>query len=153
MKVYRLALTQYCDTSGEGAKIYGGRWNLPGTPAIYAAASISASLLERLTVDPELLSSERFVLYSVMEISIPDQLVFHPSSNELPPNWNQIPATRASQEYGTSLLESGILCFAVPSVVDHSSSIFLINPLSENFPLTESKVYPLRLDQRILRKQ
>ena len=153
MKVYRFALTQYCDTSGEGAKIYGGRWNLPGTPAIYAATSISASLLERLTVDPELLSSERFVLYSVMEISVPDRLVFHPSSEELPPNWNQIPASRTSQEYGTSLLKSGILCFAVPSVADPSSGNFLINPLSEHFHLSVSKVYPLQLDQRILRQQ
>ena len=76
MKVYRLALTQYCDLSGEGAKIYGGRWNLPGNPAIYAGASISASLLERLTIDSELLSSERHLLYSVMEFSIPDPLIY-----------------------------------------------------------------------------
>ncbi len=151
MKVYRIALNQYCDSSGEGAKLYGGRWNIPGNPAIYAGGNISVSLLERLTIDPELLSSERYVLYSVMEITIPDQLIFTPKLSELPKVWDQIPAVRSSMEYGTDLLKSGILCFSVPSVVDPSSSNYVINPLSENFTLLESKVYPLELDKRIVR--
>ncbi|MFL0682522.1 MAG: RES family NAD+ phosphorylase [Algoriphagus aquaeductus] len=151
MKVYRLALTQYCDLSGEGAKIYGGRWNLPGNPAIYAGASISASLLERLTIDSELLSSERHLLYSVMEFSIPDPLIYFPKKEELPQDWNQIPAVRSSMEFGTNLLKSGILCFAVPSVVDVSSMNFVINPLSVDFQSVTFIVYPLELDKRIIR--
>lgn len=151
MKVYRIALTKYCDKSGEGAKLYGGRWNFPGHPAIYAGASISASLLERLTIDPELLSSERYLLYSVMEIIIPDQYILVPKIADLPLGWNQIPAVRASKEYGTSILQAGTLCFAVPSVVDPSSLNYMINPLSENFSQIESKVYPLELDKRILK--
>lgn len=151
MKVYRIALTQFCDTSGEGAKLYGGRWNLPGMPAIYAGASISASLLERLTIDPELLSAERYLLYSVMEISIPDHLIFSPKLNELPLDWNQIPAVRASMEYGSNLLKSGILCFCVPSVVDSTSLNFVINPGAKTFPQVESKINPLELDKRIIR--
>lgn len=151
MKVYRIALTQYCDSSGEGAKLYGGRWNLPGHPAIYAGASISASLLERLTIDPELLSAERYLLYSVMEISIPDHLIFSTKLSELPLDWTQIPAIRASMEYGSALLKSGILCFSVPSVVDYTSFNFVINPVAEAFPQIESKIYPLELDKRIIR--
>lgn len=151
MKAYRIALTQYCDSSGEGAKLYGGRWNLPGNPAIYAGSSISVSLLERLTIDPELFSSERHILYSVMEINIPDHLIFIPRMTDLPSIWNEIPAIRAAQEYGTNLLKYSILCFAVPSVVDPSSLNYVINPLSENFSMLESKVYPLELDKRIVR--
>jgi RES domain-containing protein len=151
MKVYRLALTEFCDASGEGAKIYGGRWNLPGTPAIYAGSSVSASLLERLTIDPELLSAERYIRYSVMEITIPDQLIFIPKMEELPSGWNQIPAVRASIEYGNALLKSGILCFGVPSVVDPSTLNYVINPISEHFNLLEIKIYSLELDKRILR--
>jgi RES domain-containing protein len=151
MKVYRLALTQYCDLSGEGAKRYGGRWNLPGYPALYAGSSISASLFERLTIDPELLSSERYLLYSVMEFSIPESLIFIPKKEELPLDWNQIPAVRSSMEFGTNLLKSGILCFGVPSVVDPSSMNVVINPLAESFPTLETKVYLLELDKRIFR--
>lgn len=151
MKVYRLALHEYCDTSGEGAKIYGGRWNLPATPTIYAGSSISTSLLERLTIDPELFSSERYVLYSIMEITVPDEMVLTPKTVDLPPNWNHIPPIRASQEYGTDLLKSGIACFAVPSVVDPSSLNYVINPLSDKIHLLEFKTYPLELDQRIVK--
>lgn len=151
MKVYRLALTQYCDLSGEGAKIYGGRWNLPGFPAIYAGSSISASLLEQLTIDSELLSSERYIRYSVMEFSIPEPLIFIPEKEDLPLDWNQIPAVRSSMEFGANLLKSGITCFAVPSVVDPSSHNFVINPLSEKFHTLEYRIYRLELDKRILR--
>jgi RES domain-containing protein len=151
MKVYRIALKPYCDTSGEGAKLFGGRWNLIGNPAIYAGSSISVCLLEKLTIDPELFSSERHILYSVMEFTIPDNLIFIPEMIELPTNWNEIPAIRATQEYGTNLLKSGIVCFAVPSVVDPSSLNYVINPFSEKFSQIVYKVYPLILDKRIAR--
>jgi len=151
MKAYRLATHEYCDTSGEGARLYGGRWNLPGSPALYAGSSISTALLERLTIDPELFSSERYVLYSVMEITVPDELIFLPKAIDLPKGWNHIPPIRASQAYGTNLLKSGILCFGIPSVVDPSSLNYVINPLSDIFNLLEFEVYPLELDNRIVR--
>jgi RES domain-containing protein len=132
MRIYRTALTNYCDASGEGAKLYGGRWNLPGNPALYGSASVSSALLERLTVDSELLSSERYVGYSVMEFDISDDLVLLPNLGELPNGWDDIPPVHASQEYGTKLLKSGIFCFGVPSVVDKTSLNFVINPLSGN---------------------
>ncbi|HMQ00928.1 MAG TPA: RES family NAD+ phosphorylase, partial [Cyclobacteriaceae bacterium] len=49
--VYRIARTEFCDLSGEGAKQFGGRWNLPGYAAVYAGSSVASALLERLTVD------------------------------------------------------------------------------------------------------
>ena len=151
MKAYRIALTTYCDTSGEGAKLYGGRWNLPGSPAIYAGSSLSACLLERLTIDPELLSAERYLLYSVMEFEMPEHLIFYPNKKELPIDWDQIPSIKASMEYGSNLLKSGITCFAVPSVVDSSSLNFVINPRAGQFHLIEHMTYPLQLDKRIIR--
>lgn len=151
MKAYRIALTPFCDTSGEGAKLYGGRWNHPGIPVIYASSSLSACLLERLTIDPELLSAERYLLYSVMEFDIPDHLIFYPTRAELPIDWDQIPAAKASMEYGNNLLKSGITCFAVPSVVDPSSMNFVIDPRSEHFYLINYKIYPVQLDKRIIR--
>lgn len=151
MKVYRIALTQYCDTSGEGAKWYGGRWNLPGVLALYGGSSVSSSLLERLTIDSELFASERYVLYSIMEFDIPDKLVFVPKPGELPKDWDAIPPKSASQEYGTRLLQKGLLCFGIPSVVDQTSLNYVVNPLSEKFHLVTYKVYSLKLDERIVR--
>lgn len=151
MRVYRIALTKYTDLSGEGAKLYGGRWNLAGYPAIYAGSSISSSLLERLTIDPELFSSNRYVLYSVMEINLPEELIYFAKIEDLPSKWDHIPSTLASQMFGTEFLKSGNLCFAVPSIIDPTSRNFVINPQSKDFPSIKSKIYPLKLDERIIR--
>jgi RES domain-containing protein len=151
MKVYRIALNQYCDVSGEGAKLYGGRWSFQGVPALYGSASISSSLLQRLTIDSELFSSERYVLYSVMEFDVPDKNVFIPNIKDLPEGWDALPPLRASQEFGSQLLQNGTLCFAVPSIVDKSSLNFVINPLADNFLKVTHKVYPLNLDSHIIR--
>ncbi|MHB8148190.1 MAG: RES domain-containing protein, partial [Vulcanimicrobiaceae bacterium] len=32
--------------SGEGARLYGGRWNTPGVAALYASSSLALALLE-----------------------------------------------------------------------------------------------------------
>jgi RES domain-containing protein len=151
MIFYRLAKTEFCDVSGEGAKRYGGRWNLPGYPALYGSGSISSALLERLTIDPELFSAERYVHYSVMEFNCPDQLVFKPSIKELPAGWDAIPHQRVSQDYGSRLFQSGVLCFAVPSVVDKTSLNFVLNPEGKFFHKLSWKIYPLKMDQRIVR--
>jgi RES domain-containing protein len=151
MIIYRIACTEYCDTSGEGAKLYGGRWNLPGFPALYGCSSVAVALLERLTVDPELFASERYVFYSIMEFDCPERLIEKPARSELPKNWDAIPFKKATQEFGTKMIQSGLVCFAVPSVVDKTSLNFIINPLSGNFNKLTWKVYPLELDKRIIR--
>jgi RES domain-containing protein len=151
MKIFRIALSQYCDDSGEGAKKYGGRWNLPGCPALYACSNVAAALLERLTIDSELFSSERYVRYSIMEFQCDDALIYKPNLAELPPGWDAIPFTKASQEFGTAQLMQGTLCFVVPSVVDVTSMNAVVNPMAKNFSKIRWRVYPLTLDQRIVR--
>ncbi|MDL5049230.1 RES family NAD+ phosphorylase [Oscillatoria amoena NRMC-F 0135] len=151
MRAYRIARTEFCDVSGEGAKRYGGRWNLPGQPALYACSSVSAGLLERLTIDPELFSAERYQVYSIMEFQIPDKLIYQPGLSELPDRWDSVPAGLASQQFGASIFQKGMMCFGVPSVVDRSSVNYVINPLAPEFSQLKWQVYPLRLDQRIVR--
>ena len=151
MRMFRIALTKFCDVSGEGARLYGGRWNLPGYAALYAANSIAAALLERLTIDPELFSSERYRMYSIMEIQCEDALIYQPPITKLPKGWDAIPFSKQTQEYGTNLIQSGILCFMVPSVVDKSSLNFIIDPNATDFKKLEWKIYPLSLDGRIIR--
>ncbi len=48
MRAWRLALGRYHELDGEGARLYGGRWNSPGTPLVYAATHVSLALLEQL---------------------------------------------------------------------------------------------------------
>ncbi|MGV8094389.1 MAG: RES family NAD+ phosphorylase [Mangrovibacterium sp.] len=150
MKIYRIARTEFCDISGEGAKLYGGRWNLPGYAVLYGSSTIASALLERLTVDPELFAAERYISYSVMEFDCPDQLLVKPSMEELPEGWDAIPFQKSSQLFGTQLIQSGIVCFAVPSVVDKTSLNYVINSRAKKFGSLIRKVYPLKLDIRII---
>ncbi|MCR4377612.1 MAG: RES family NAD+ phosphorylase [Rhodospirillales bacterium] len=46
MLVWRLARLIHAGMDGEGARIYGGRWNSSGRPMIYTASSPSLALLE-----------------------------------------------------------------------------------------------------------
>jgi RES domain-containing protein len=86
-----------------------------------------------------------------MEFELPDNSIFKPHHKELPMGWDHIPALKASIEYGSNLLKSGILGFMVPSVVDPSSMNFVINPSSQDFKFIKYKTYPFQLDKRIIR--
>lgn len=69
MRVWRLALGRYREIDGEGARLYGGRWNSPGTPVVYTSTHISLALLEQLVhVNPERLPDA----FRAIAIELPD---------------------------------------------------------------------------------
>ncbi len=151
MIIYRIALTEYSDMTGEGARLYGGRWNLQGEPTIYGSGSIAAALLERLTIDPELFSSNRYLLYSTIFIDCPDELILKIDLSKLPTGWDAIPAPTVSARYGSGLFAQNVFCFEVPSVVDTSSRNYVINPLNPLVKRLSIKTTSLKLDYRIIR--
>lgn len=54
-------------------------------------------------------------------------------------------------EFGTQLIQSGIVCCEVPSVVESTSYNYLINPMANDFAKIQWEVYSLKLDPRIVR--
>ena len=71
MLAWRLCRAPYADLSGEGARLYGGRWNTPGHPLVYMASTAALALLEmrvHLDLPPELLPDD----YVLMTIDIGD---------------------------------------------------------------------------------
>jgi RES domain-containing protein len=74
MDLWRLCRRPHADLSGEGARIFGGRWNSPGRPVVYLAEHPALAALEvrvHLDLPFELLPSD-FVL---MRVSLPDDLI------------------------------------------------------------------------------
>jgi len=72
MRVWRLAVGPHRALDGEGARIYGGRWNSPGVPVVYTATHLSLALLEQLVhVDPEDLPDA----FRAFVIDLPDDIV------------------------------------------------------------------------------
>src|SRR5271167_1324522 len=83
--------------SGEGARIYGGRWNRRGTAVIYTAESQSLAVLEILVHldSPELL--KKYVLF---EVGIQSSLIEALDLANLPRDWKANPAPDEVQAIG-----------------------------------------------------
>ena len=117
--------------SGEGARLYGGRWNSPGHPVVYTASSRSLAVLEMLVhLDgPQLLSS-----YFLYEAAFPESLVTELAAADLPSDWRDGPAPRHAQTMGDNWLRGGSsTVLRVPSVLIPEESNYLLNPNHPDF--------------------
>jgi RES domain-containing protein len=125
---YRIVQEQWSATAldGEGARRYGGRWNLPGVAAVYLAESRALAALEILVHAPR----EALRLnWLVIELEIPDSRIELIPTSSLPENWRAQPSSRAAQAFGASWLRSGTnLALQVPSVVIAEEKSLLLNP-------------------------
>ena len=116
---------------GEGARLYGGRWNSPGTAMIYASAHQSLAALEvRVHIDKTTLRKR----YKLFTFHFDDRLIQTFPPRNLPKNWQHEPPPPSLQRRGddwTKSARSAIL--AVPSVIIPSELNYLLNPNHPNF--------------------
>lgn len=127
MEVFRVCRTKWSkDFSGEGARLFGGRWNRKGTPCIYTASSRSLAILE-YSVNISLDDIPRSM--SLVTIRIPDTHLLLKTEN-LPGNWKDVPAPSSTREFGNALLlEKKHLIIRLPSAVIPQEYNYLINPM------------------------
>ncbi len=110
--------------NGEGANEYGGRWNEPGLPLIYATTSVSLGILEQLAQSTRMPKS-----YIAVQITMPDDAPGQTITiDQLPANWNDVdnPECIAMGSQWTRA-RSG-LWLKVPSAVNSLEHNVLINP-------------------------
>lgn len=85
MLVWRLARAPFADLSGEGARVYGGRWNSLGRPMLYTADSAALAVLEvrvHLDLPPELVPND-YVLVTVDLGDLPVETVASPPDDTM----------------------------------------------------------------------
>jgi RES domain-containing protein len=137
--------------SGEGARLYGGRWNSPGTAMIYTAQSQSLAVLEVLVHldSPELL--KKYVLF---EVAIEPFCVEELDSIHLPRNWKANPAPATVQAIGDDWIASArSVVLRVPSSLVPAECSFLLNPRHPDFSkLQIGKAVPFQFDPRFARQ-
>jgi|AntRauTorcE11897_2_1112592.scaffolds.fasta_scaffold20877_3 RES domain-containing protein len=150
VQVWRVTDEKYADSafSGEGARQWGGRFNSPGTPAVYTSGSLSLALLEILVQTSDRSYLQKKVL---LRADIPDRLIETPSRDDLPEQWNHVPTVRASQNYGDHWINDEFFpVLRVPSVVVPHEYNYVINPKHEQVTkISISDACPLPLDPRI----
>ena len=147
---WRIAKQKHASTAftGEGARLFGGRWNNPGTSIVYTAESQSLAVLEMLV---HLDSLELLRKYVLFELGIDDSAIEHLDHSRLPKDWRVDPLPASVRAIGDSWIgadTSAVL--RVPSALVPSENNFLLNPRHKDFPkLSIGKPMPFSFDRRL----
>src|SRR5690242_1550517 len=131
MRLYRIAVEMFArDLSGEGSRVYGGRWNPKGVPMIYTADSVALAALEVLVRISAAKHYHR-VIYEVSD-SASIEVV---NIADLPSTWLLPHPNSYLIEIGKQwILEKRSLLLQVPSAVVRGEGWnYLINPLHPEF--------------------
>jgi RES domain-containing protein len=134
--------------SGEGARLYGGRWNSPGTAMVYTAQSQSLAALEMLV---HLDSADLLGGYVFFDVIIDESMITAIDPDTLPKNWRAEPAPRKLQALGDAWVAAGTsLALRVPSSLVPAESNYLLNPKHADFAkLQIGQAVPFRYDARV----
>jgi len=154
IKAYRIVKQKRAETAfdGEGAKIYGGRWNSLGVGCVYVASSASLAQLEMLA---HLDKSALLMNYVIFEIAIPSALIEEFPKAQLPENWIDYPSPVKAAEIGDSWLSdpNALLALAVPSAVNQLpfETNYILNPNHPMFEavVSEAVMHEMRFDGRL----
>ena len=122
MLIYRLGTERYPIWDGTGAAIRGGRWNPPGVPVIYAAATQSLAMLERLVQGADLGGTR------LVEAQIPDDLPWDDLLRSPPIGWADIGSPSARAAGAAWLVAGRTALLRVPSVVVPREANWVVNP-------------------------
>jgi len=145
---WRITRDEYQTTAmdGEGASLYGGRWNHPGTRMVYLAEAKSLAAMEIVVhVDRSLLS----VPYVAIPVEFPDE-VFQELC-PLPQGWDNMVAPVSAIQAGDDWIKSqASVLLRVPSAAVKGEWNYLLNPThpdiqSVRIGKPKSFVFDLRL--------
>lgn len=151
MELYRIAQEKYAeDLSGNGARLFGGRWNSEGQFALYTSFTRSLALLETLAHTPaKLLQAKTYLLITLF---IPDTTVIQSiEAKKLSHGWNDVEISPFTQKTGDQfLIAKKNMALAVPSVLIPEELNYVLNPLHADFKkLKIVNTRRIRFDNRV----
>lgn len=151
-QVWRIVQGRWAATafSGEGARLYGGRWNSAGRALVYTAEHSALAAVEMLVH----LQAEQLlkIAYVLIDATFDDGLVDTIPPEKLPPDWDADPAPASAQLVGDDWLatSSSQPVLRVPSAVIPNGWNYLLNPLHARFAeIKFGKPQPFKFDPRL----
>lgn len=150
MDLFRITRKKYIeDLSGDGSRIFGGRWNAKGFAVLYTSQTESLAALETLVHVPvDVIPSD----LNLLILSVPDNVSGERiEAGDLPADWKNYPAPNSLAEIGTNWIESkSSFLLDVPSVLVRTERNILINPNhSEMEKIAIKEIRPFRFDPRL----
>lgn len=129
---WRIVPEQRADDAfvGEGARLFGGRWNSPGVAVVYASRHKSLAALEQLVhFTPR--TPNRFKAFS---FQFNDSMIENVLLRTLPKDWRQEPPPPTTQQFGDAWVrESRSAVLIVPSIIIPEELNCLLNPAHPDF--------------------
>ena len=131
--VCRLVKTRFASApfDGEGARLFGGRWNHPGVRCSYASESAALAILEVLV---HLHRAAQLDHYSICRATFDDALVTRLPARDLSSDWRTFPAPASTRTLGDRWIAQGRgAVLRVPSTIVPSEFNYLMNPAHPDF--------------------
>jgi RES domain-containing protein len=150
LTVWRLCREAYAKEAftGEGARLYGGRWSPSGTAVTYCSESRSLAAMEVLVNMEDMgdFAAQRWLAWPV---SVPVALIEKPE--RVPDSWRQYPYTVETQNFGASWVrEKRSVVLRLPSAVVLGEFNYLLNPHHADFArITTGKPELFQFDPRL----
>lgn len=144
---YRIVKEKYWESAfdGEGARLYGGRWNSKGVPVVYTSDSLALCSLEILVHLP---SYTLLADYIYVSLIFDSDLVTEPHIID---GWNERPISKVSQAIGDHWIKEGLSAvLRVPSVILPDGYNYLVNIHHPDFNQIKIGIpQPLAFDSRL----
>jgi RES domain-containing protein len=152
MRFWRICRRRYVAeaASGEGARLYGGRWNSRGVRVVYASTSLALAAVETfVNLEPNLRPAD----FVSIEGEIPDALeIGRVDPATLPEHWHE---TRddSLRRFGDDWIRDGTrVALLVPSAAIRGEWNVLLNPAHGDFARIHfENAQPFEFDLRMFR--
>lgn len=154
LKGWRLAGPEFASTSadmlsGEGAFLFGGRWNSKGVRLVYLGSSLAQAAMELLVHlgSPKILST-----FYTMAVVFDEAHLSHIDLADLPDTWAEPSMASAIQTVGDIWIENeSSLLLQVPSAAVNGEYNYLLNPLHRDMDeLIIGPIRPFGYDPRLV---
>jgi len=121
--------------SGDGARLFGGRWNSKGMAVVYTAGSLALASIEMVVNLP---SPKLLEAFARIPLYIDADLVESLPPDQYPRNWQHRPISPETKAIGDRWVKQlRSLVLKVPSVVVPEEFNYLINPTHPDFAKIE----------------
>lgn len=151
MYLHRVAHKNFLrDLSGEGARLYGGRWNSPGVSMLYTSLTLELAIFESIAhnIFTSLIKHFGIIILEVSaKVSIEEL-----QADTLPVNWNSYPPPSSLAKIGDRWITTkNSLLLKVPSSLFSSPGNCLINPNHPEFKMIKvAEIRDINIDVRLM---
>ncbi len=152
MRFWRICRKRYASeaATGQGARLFGGRWNSRGVPVVYASTSLALAAVETfVNLEPNLRPPDLVWIEGVIPEGAP---IHRLDPQTLPADWLRT-RDESLRRFGDDWIRSGAgVAMLVPSAAIRGEWNLLLNPAHPDFSAIQFQdPEPFEFDTRMFR--